>query len=80
MRRGNAEVYLNIVVPAQAGTHNHRTWCFAKVVQQRLLTQATRRMGPGLRRDDVRNDVVIARSQQFAMTVWKRVRSWLFEN
>src|ERR1700710_105856 len=26
------------VVPAQAGTHNHRTWCCADIVEQRLLT------------------------------------------
>jgi hypothetical protein len=41
-----------IVVPANAGTHNHRTLCCAKVVEQRLLKQPPRGMGPCVRRDD----------------------------
>jgi hypothetical protein len=41
------------VVPAKAGTHNHRPLGCAKVFEQRLSTQATRSMGPCFRRDDV---------------------------
>jgi hypothetical protein len=37
-RRGNAEVCPHIVVPANAGTHNHRTLYCAKVVQQHPST------------------------------------------
>jgi hypothetical protein len=37
-RRGKAEECFHIVVPAKAGTHNHRTLCCAKVVQQHFLT------------------------------------------
>jgi len=33
-RRGNAKVCLYIVIPAQAGTHNHRALCCAEVVEQ----------------------------------------------
>src|SRR5579872_5054877 len=40
------------VVPANAGTHNHRRRCSAKAVDQHLSKQWARRMGPGVRRDD----------------------------
>ena len=37
----------------RAGTQNHRPWGCAKALQQRLSKRSPRRMGPGLRRDDV---------------------------
>jgi hypothetical protein len=54
---------ISVVVPANAGTHNHREWGYAKFVdesavalakaEQRLSQQAARRMGPRFRGDDV---------------------------
>src|SRR4051794_7334631 len=43
-----------MVVPAKAGTHNHRRLRYTKDDDPEFLQQrATRRMGPGLRRDDI---------------------------
>src|SRR3954454_3389084 len=41
-----------LVVPAQARTHNHREQFLRDVIQAHLPTQAARRMGPCVRRDD----------------------------
>jgi hypothetical protein len=40
------------VVPANAGIHSHRRRWSCEVVEQRLSQQATRRIDPGVRRDD----------------------------
>src|SRR5580704_928628 len=45
------------VVPAKAGTHNHRWWFFREVVAQRVSIARPRRMGPRLRGDDVDGSV-----------------------
>ena len=41
------------VVPANAGTHTPRPLLFQKVSNAGVLADGTRRMGPGVRRDDV---------------------------
>jgi hypothetical protein len=41
-----------VVVPAEAGTHNHRRLRFSQVVQQRLSQQTARSMGPRFRGHD----------------------------
>ena len=41
------------VVPANAGTHTPRPMLFQKVSNAGILADSTRRMGPGVRRDDV---------------------------
>src|SRR6185369_6586169 len=42
------------VAPAKAGADNHGCPCGAKGVGQPFENEGTRRMGPGLRRDDAR--------------------------
>jgi hypothetical protein len=42
------------VVPAKAGTHNHKRMFLRRLGPQRVQQQATAFMGPGLRRDDSR--------------------------
>src|SRR5450756_77308 len=44
------------VVPANAGTHNHRRWFGSEISQHRLSTATARRMGPCVRRDDVERE------------------------
>ena len=41
------------VVPANAGTHAPRLMLFQKVSNAGILADSTRRMGPGVRRDNV---------------------------
>jgi len=40
------------VVPANAGTHNHRLLLLRKVIDQHFSKRPLRRMGPCVRRDD----------------------------
>ena len=42
-----------LVVPANAGTHNHSHSRLSKVVEQRFQNEKPRRMGPCVRRDDM---------------------------
>src|ERR1700731_3089307 len=58
------------VVPAKAGTHNHRWSCGAKAVEQRLSTQTTRRMGPCLRRNDIDHAIPFTPANQPQVVVW----------
>ena len=43
-----------LVVPAKAGTHNHRQSSLRRLVDQCLKIARSRGMGPGFRRDDLR--------------------------
>jgi hypothetical protein len=61
MRRGNVKPYLNIVVPANAGTHTPRPLVGKILLEDFRATQRPVVMGPGVRRDDVvRHNGIIA--------------------
>src|SRR6202051_5237097 len=61
MKCGARARHTQFVVPAsEPGPITTEFSCFAKAVEQRLSTQPPRRMGPGLRRDDV-GDCAFAR-------------------
>jgi hypothetical protein len=46
-----------LVVPAKAGTHNHRLRLLGKQATTTSHIDGPRSMGPGLRRDDVSKDL-----------------------
>src|SRR5262249_14121996 len=67
-----------VVVPAKAGTHNHRLWLVCTLVVAFLLQQhLLGRMGPGLRRDDTLESLPVAPSRNHSLTggaIWLTVR------